>query len=242
MPHCISRPIWKTPPWPKLKVNFDGAVFRENQRAGVGVIVRDAEGRVSASMAESFHLPFSIAAVEVLAAKKALQLAKDLGFHSIILKGDLKIAIDGLLSNNSILNEYGHLLSEAKEMFRVWIAKPLKCNYFNSPWASITFYAAKIGVVQTSVGADKTNRCRRSRTTSRTDRLTRGRERRRDISWCRRRRRRRRSSAATEKLAFPNALTPLSDDQNHYTETPQGANREIKGLLLVTIDCHSHGQ
>ncbi|XP_075645278.1 uncharacterized protein LOC142616283 [Castanea sativa] len=116
MPHSISRPIWKTPPWPKLKVNFDGAVFRENQRAGVGVIVRDAEGRVSASMAESFHLPFSVAAVEVLAAKKALQLTKDLGFHSIILEGDSKIAIDGLLSNNSILNEYGHLLSEAKEV------------------------------------------------------------------------------------------------------------------------------
>ena len=26
---------------------------------------------------------------------------------------------------------------------------------------------------------------------------------------------------------------PLSDDQNHYTKTPQGANREIRGLLLV---------
>jgi len=67
-------------------------------------------------MAKSFHLPFSVATVEVLAAKKALQLAKDLGFHSIILEGDSKMAIDGLLSKNSSLNEYGHLLSEAKEV------------------------------------------------------------------------------------------------------------------------------
>ena len=29
------------------------------------------------------------------------------------------------------------------------------------------------------------------------------------------------------------ALTPLSDDQNHYIETPQGANTEIRGSLLV---------
>ena len=29
------------------------------------------------------------------------------------------------------------------------------------------------------------------------------------------------------------ALTPLSYDQNHYSETPQGANREIRGSLLV---------
>lgn len=116
MPHFVSRSIWKPPPWPKFKVNFDGAVFREIQRAGLGVIVRDSEGRVCASMEESLHLPFSIAAVEVLAAKKAIQFAKDLGFHSIILEGDSKIAINGLLRNNSTLTEYGHLLNEAKEV------------------------------------------------------------------------------------------------------------------------------
>ena len=38
-PWCDPRPIWKPPPWSKLKVNFDGSVFRESQRAGVGVIV-----------------------------------------------------------------------------------------------------------------------------------------------------------------------------------------------------------
>lgn len=78
----------------------------------MGVIIRDAEDRVCALMAESFHLPFSVAAVEVLATKKALQLAKDLGFHSIILEGDSKIAIDGLLSKNSPLNEYGQWRSK----------------------------------------------------------------------------------------------------------------------------------
>lgn len=66
----------------------------------MGAIVCNAEGSVLASMAESFHLPFSVAAVEVIAAKKALQLAKDLGFSSIILEGDLKIAIEGLKSKN----------------------------------------------------------------------------------------------------------------------------------------------
>ena len=27
-------------------------------------------------------------------------------------------------------------------MLEEWIAKPLKCNYFNSPWAFISFLAA----------------------------------------------------------------------------------------------------
>ena len=39
MPHSDPWPIWKPPPWSKLKVNFDGAVFRKNQSARVGVIV-----------------------------------------------------------------------------------------------------------------------------------------------------------------------------------------------------------
>ena len=97
-------------------MNFDGAVFREIQRARVAVVVRNAEGCVLVSMAETFHLPFSVAVVEVIAARKALQFAKDIGLSSIILEGDSKIAIDGLKSMNSFLNEYVHLLVEAKEV------------------------------------------------------------------------------------------------------------------------------
>ena len=97
-------------------MNFDGAMFREVQRAGVGVVVENVEGCVLASMAETFHLPFSVAVVEVIAAKKALQFAKDIRLSSIILKGNSKISIDCLKSMNSFLNEYGHLLVEAKEV------------------------------------------------------------------------------------------------------------------------------
>ena len=68
------------------------------------------------SMAETFHLPFSVAVVEVIATSKALQFAKDIGLSSIILEGDSEIAIDSLKSMNSFLNEYGHLLVEAKEV------------------------------------------------------------------------------------------------------------------------------
>nr|POE71779.1 hypothetical protein CFP56_31880 [Quercus suber] len=115
-PQTDPRSSWKPPPDSKAKVNFNGAVFREMQRAGVGVIVRNAEGCVLASMAETFHLPFSVAAVEVIAAKKALQFARDIGLSSIILEGDSKITIDGLKSTYSSLNDYGHLLVEAKEV------------------------------------------------------------------------------------------------------------------------------
>ena len=40
-PHCA---IWKPPPWPILKVNFDGAMFREKISVGVGVVIQDDKG------------------------------------------------------------------------------------------------------------------------------------------------------------------------------------------------------
>ena len=67
-------------------------------------------------MVENFHLPFLVVAVEVIAAKKALQFAKDLRLSLIILEGDSKIAIDGWKSKKSSMTEYVHLLNEAKEI------------------------------------------------------------------------------------------------------------------------------
>ena len=88
-------------------------MFREDNLTSVGVIVRNREGKVMASMVESFQLPLSITVVEVIAAKKALQFAIDLGLSSIVLEGDSKITIDGLRGEELSLEEYGHLLNEA---------------------------------------------------------------------------------------------------------------------------------
>ena len=107
---------WELPPWPNLKVNFDGAVFREENHAGEGVIIRDWNGQVVASMAETFPLPSSVTAMEVVAATKALRFAKELGLLSVVLKGDSKIIVDALASENPSLTEYRHLIDEAKEL------------------------------------------------------------------------------------------------------------------------------
>ena len=53
---------WTLPPWPNLKVNFDGSVFQDENCAGMGVIIRDWNGQVVASMAEAFPLPFLMTA------------------------------------------------------------------------------------------------------------------------------------------------------------------------------------
>ena len=127
------RPIGKPPPWPDIKVNFDGACFQDEKLAGAAAVIRDVNGQVLAIMADSFPLPHSIVAVEVIAAIKALKLALELGHNSIILEGDSKIAIETMQSGMPTLADYGHLIEEAKMLAESFVAieysfVPRQCN------------------------------------------------------------------------------------------------------------------
>ena len=95
-------------------MNFDGAVFREENSAGVGVIIRDEEGQIIASMAEKVPLPNSVAALEVVAAVKTLYFTAELGISSIVLGGDSNIVFKALVSDDTSFADHGHLVEEAK--------------------------------------------------------------------------------------------------------------------------------
>ena len=61
-------------------------------------------------------LPFSVIAMEVITAGKALRLARDLGLSSIMLERDSKTTIDALLCESPSLTDYGHLVDETREL------------------------------------------------------------------------------------------------------------------------------
>ena len=56
-----------TPPWPLskwfppvkdyYKVNFDGTVFKEEDKVGIGVIIRNCHGMVMASLSQNIPIP-----------------------------------------------------------------------------------------------------------------------------------------------------------------------------------------
>ena len=50
--------------------------------------------------------------VEVLAARKALELTIELGFDNITLKGDSEVLINSLANGGNSLAHYGHLLAD----------------------------------------------------------------------------------------------------------------------------------
>ena len=117
-PDCETRPPshikWKPPDPNCLKVNLDGAFFREENMAGVRVIIHDEKGQIIASMAEKVPLPNSIAALEAIAAVKALNFATKLGISSVVVEGDSEIVIKAMLSQDVSFVGHKHLVEEAK--------------------------------------------------------------------------------------------------------------------------------
>ena len=111
-----SRTQWTPPGEGEIKVNFDGAQFKDLGKAGLGVIIWDSRGQALASLSEQSHLPFSLEIVEVMAAARAISFAQALGFTSFILEGDSVNVIKSMQSNDESLSPYGHILSSAKSM------------------------------------------------------------------------------------------------------------------------------
>ena len=78
------------------KINFDGALFVKENCAGVGVVIRNGQGLVMASLSQKVPLPFTVIEVEALAARRAVKFAAELGLDRTVLVGDSEILVNTL--------------------------------------------------------------------------------------------------------------------------------------------------
>ena len=117
-PSAASRPQpcahWSPPPSNCLKLNFDGVVFLELGKVGLGVVVHDSQGNAIASLSEWAPLPFSLNIVEAMAVARAMAFAQELGIAEFILEGDLEAVINSLRSKEASFSSFGHLLESTK--------------------------------------------------------------------------------------------------------------------------------
>ena len=74
--------MWRQPP-PEdtVKANFDGAVFGEDQEAGIRVVLRNREGLVLVALSERVRMLVSVEILEMLAARRVALFAQELGFR-----------------------------------------------------------------------------------------------------------------------------------------------------------------
>lgn len=85
-PRVSSRIEWVPPPHLIFKVNFDRAIFKEENKAGIGVVIRDDSGQVIASIFEKTSLLSSVDEVEALAVVRVLIFAQEVNIFSLSLK------------------------------------------------------------------------------------------------------------------------------------------------------------
>ena len=97
-----------------MKVNFDRALFKETDSAGLGVIIRNDLGLVMAASVQIIPLPTSVETVEVLAARNAICLARELQFNKVIIEGDSEVVIKSLNSSNVSSTSFGHIVRDIK--------------------------------------------------------------------------------------------------------------------------------
>ena len=88
--------MWNPPPPAMLKINVDGAISKHPNLVDVGFVIRDDTGRLVAAMCRSIAVPLGPLEVEAKAFEVGLQLARDIGYHDVILEGDSLILVRAL--------------------------------------------------------------------------------------------------------------------------------------------------
>ncbi|XP_075640433.1 uncharacterized protein LOC142612203 [Castanea sativa] len=114
----VSAPVrprvrWSPPPDEFYKINFDAAVFHEDNIAGIGMIVRDSSGLVMASLSHNIPFQNSVEELESLAACRALEFALELGLDKAILEGD---SLTALKDDSASLASFGLLVRDAQSL------------------------------------------------------------------------------------------------------------------------------
>ena len=107
---------WYSPQTSQHKVNYDGALFKEIWQAGVGVMVRDANGRVCGALSDRIVLPGTVEEVEAITCKKAVQFALQLGLVEVVFEGDSKTITTAINSRSPCYSLFGHLLEDVKAL------------------------------------------------------------------------------------------------------------------------------
>ena len=77
-------PVWKPPTAETFKTYFEGAISENEGESGIGVVIRNSHGEVMASLSEKILILSSVTVWEMLAARRAVLFAKEIGInHSI---------------------------------------------------------------------------------------------------------------------------------------------------------------
>ncbi|KAK9993781.1 hypothetical protein SO802_023484 [Lithocarpus litseifolius] len=128
-----TQPHWNAPTQTRYKANFDGALFSSTDVAGLGVVIRDNVGAVIGALSMRIPLPQSVATVETLACRRAVQFAVEIGLHEVIFEGDAAVVIQAVQNREEDQSAHGHIVGDIQDQvsflaFSDFCLTPRSCN------------------------------------------------------------------------------------------------------------------
>jgi ribonuclease HI len=122
MPPTIHRretpqaPVWSPPPEGMVVINVDAALFSSTSRMGVGVVIRDHNGKFLAACSQVLHEVTSPELAEALAVRRAVTLAGEEGLDRIILMSDCLTVIQRINSSGRDRSLVGVVVEDIKTL------------------------------------------------------------------------------------------------------------------------------
>ena len=83
---------------------------------GVGVVVRDADGRVCGALLDRTILPGIVEEVEAIVCREAVRFALQLGLADVVFEGDSESITNAINSGTPCYSSFGHILDDVKAL------------------------------------------------------------------------------------------------------------------------------
>ncbi|XP_022756251.1 uncharacterized protein LOC111303961 [Durio zibethinus] len=115
---CVNQPTWSKywlrPVEGRVKVNFDGALAKQDRKGGARIVIRDHNGQVLGAATIQIHAVNDLFLVESRAAVLSLQFAPEMGFTNIELKGDCFTVVRSLNMTIMDFSRIGVIIEETR--------------------------------------------------------------------------------------------------------------------------------
>ena len=109
---------WKPPVTNYYKLNFDGAIFKESNSGGIGVVIRDNTRLVIATLSQKVYGTHTAEMIEALAARRAVFFAKEVGIDDVEVEGDAETVMHDLSSSAPLHTPYGLVIEDTKALIQ----------------------------------------------------------------------------------------------------------------------------
>jgi ribonuclease HI len=114
----LSPGGWKAPEVGWLKANWDAAIDESRGRTGLGVIIRDSNGVMTAARCVTKQGCLNPAVGEAKAVLAAFQFCRELGIQQVHFEGDAKGVVDAIRSEAVDRGWMGHVIEDIKQELR----------------------------------------------------------------------------------------------------------------------------